>query len=107
MGTPCSSMGGLGGIYWLAVASAGANVVAPGFRLCRWQASCTSAGRYSKEACRGRERSRRKADRAPRGAARKVTNINVGPDGTTNVQESGDELVEEEHVVEEHEHRQP
>ncbi len=25
MGPPCSSMGGLGGIYWLAVASAGAN----------------------------------------------------------------------------------
>jgi len=42
----------------------------------------------------------------------KVTNINVGPDGTTNVQESGDEVVEEEHVVEEHvveehEHRHP
>ena len=37
----------------------------------------------------------------------KVTNINVGPDGTTNVQESGDEVVEEEHVVEEHEHRRP
>ena len=33
----------------------------------------------------------------------KVTNVNVGPDGTTNVQESGDEVVEE-HVVEEHEH---
>jgi hypothetical protein len=42
----------------------------------------------------------------------KVTNINIAPDGTTNVQESGDEVVEEEHVVEEHvveehEHRQP
>jgi len=34
----------------------------------------------------------------------KVTNVNVGPDGTTNVQESGDTVVEEEHVVEEHEH---
>lgn len=35
-----------------------------------------------------------------------VTNVNVGPDGTTNVQEKGDEIVEEEHVVEErvHEH---
>jgi len=32
----------------------------------------------------------------------KTTNVNVGPDGTTNVQESGDEVVEEEHVVEEH-----
>ncbi len=31
----------------------------------------------------------------------KVTNVNVGPDGTTNVQESGDTVVEE-HVVEEH-----
>ena len=30
----------------------------------------------------------------------KVTNVNVGPDGTTNVQESGDTVVEEEHVVE-------
>jgi hypothetical protein len=37
----------------------------------------------------------------------KVTNVNVGPDGTTNVQESGDEVVEEEHVVEEREHRHP
>lgn len=34
----------------------------------------------------------------------KTTNINVGPDGTTNVQESGDTVVEEEHVVEEHRH---
>ena len=33
----------------------------------------------------------------------KVTNVNVGPDGTTNVQESGDTVVEEEHVVEERE----
>jgi hypothetical protein len=32
----------------------------------------------------------------------KTTNVSVGPDGTTNVQESGDEVVEEEHVVEEH-----
>ena len=31
-----------------------------------------------------------------------TTNVNVGPDGTTNVEESGDTLVEEEHVVEEH-----
>ena len=37
----------------------------------------------------------------------KVTSINVGADGTTNVQESGDEVVEEEHVVEEREHRHP
>lgn len=37
----------------------------------------------------------------------KVTNINVAPDGTTNVQESSTEVVEEEHVVEEHEHRRP
>ena len=40
----------------------------------------------------------------------KTTNVNIGPDGTTNVQESGDEVVEEEHVVEEHvveEHRHP
>jgi hypothetical protein len=36
-----------------------------------------------------------------------VTNINVGPDGTTNVQESGNEVVEEEHVIERHEHRHP
>jgi hypothetical protein len=34
-----------------------------------------------------------------------TTNVNVGPDGTTNVQESGDGVVEEEHVVEEHEHQ--
>ena len=34
-----------------------------------------------------------------------TTNVNVGPDGTTNVEESGDEVVEEERVVEEH--RQP
>ena len=37
----------------------------------------------------------------------KVTNVNVGPDGTTNVQQSGDEVVEEERVVEEHEHKYP
>lgn len=37
----------------------------------------------------------------------KVTNINIAPDGTTNVEESGDEVVEEEHVVEEREHRHP
>lgn len=42
----------------------------------------------------------------------KVTSINIGADGTTNIQESGDEVLEEEHVVEErvveeHEHRQP
>ena len=36
---------------------------------------------------------------------KKTTNVNVGPDGTTNVQESGDTVVEEEHVVEEHEHQ--
>jgi hypothetical protein len=31
-----------------------------------------------------------------------TTNVNIGPDGTTNVQESGeDPIVEEEHVVEE------
>lgn len=35
-----------------------------------------------------------------------TTNVNIGPDGTTNVQESGDDpVVEEETVVEEH--RQP
>ena len=33
-----------------------------------------------------------------------TTNVNVGPDGTTNMQQSGDEVVEEEHVVEEHRH---
>ena len=33
-----------------------------------------------------------------------TTNVNVGPDGTTNVQQSGDEVVEEEHIVEEHRH---
>ena len=32
----------------------------------------------------------------------KTTNVNIGPDGTTNIQESGDPVVEEEHVVEEH-----
>jgi hypothetical protein len=42
----------------------------------------------------------------------KVTSINIGADGTTNVQESGDDVVEEEHVVEERvveegEHRHP
>ena len=37
----------------------------------------------------------------------KVTNVNIGPDGTTNVQESGDEVVEEERVVEEREHKHP
>ena len=35
-----------------------------------------------------------------------ATNINIGPDGTTNIQKSGDEVVEEqvveETVVEEH-----
>jgi hypothetical protein len=35
----------------------------------------------------------------------KTTNVNIGPDGTTNIQESGDDaVVEEEHVVEEHRH---
>jgi hypothetical protein len=34
----------------------------------------------------------------------KTTNVNVGSDGTTNVQESGDVVVEEEHLVEEHRH---
>ena len=34
----------------------------------------------------------------------KITNVNVGPDGTTNVQESADQVVEEEDVVEEHRH---
>jgi hypothetical protein len=34
-----------------------------------------------------------------------TTNVNVGPDGTTNIQKSGDTVVEEEHVVEEHEHQ--
>jgi hypothetical protein len=34
----------------------------------------------------------------------KTMNVNVGPDGTTNVQESGDTVVEEERV-EEHEHQ--
>jgi hypothetical protein len=37
----------------------------------------------------------------------KVMNVNVGPDGTTNVQRSGDEVVEEERVVEEQEHKHP
>lgn len=37
----------------------------------------------------------------------KVTSVNIGADGTTNVQESGDEVVEEDHVVAEHEHRHP
>lgn len=32
----------------------------------------------------------------------KTTNVNIGPDGTTNSQESGDPVVEEETVVEEH-----
>jgi hypothetical protein len=32
----------------------------------------------------------------------KVTSVNIGADGTTNVQDSGDEIVEEELVVEEH-----
>jgi len=36
--------------------------------------------------------------------AGKTTNVNISPDGTTNVQESGDPVVEEEHVVEEHRH---
>jgi len=36
----------------------------------------------------------------------KVTSVNIGADGTTNVQESGDEVVEEEHIVVE-EHRRP
>jgi hypothetical protein len=31
----------------------------------------------------------------------KVTSVNIGADGTTNVQESGDAVVEEEHVIEE------
>jgi hypothetical protein len=37
----------------------------------------------------------------------KVTNVNVGPDGTTNVEQTDDDVVEEEHVVEKHEHRVP
>jgi hypothetical protein len=37
----------------------------------------------------------------------KVTSVNIGADGSTNIQESGDEVVEEEHVVEEREHRHP
>ena len=36
-----------------------------------------------------------------------VTSVNIGADGTTNIQESGDEVVEEETVVEEREHRHP
>lgn len=32
----------------------------------------------------------------------KTTNVNIGPEGTTNVQDSGTDVVEEEHVVEEH-----
>ena len=37
-----------------------------------------------------------------------VTNVNVGPDGTTNVDEAGgEEVIEEERVIEEHEHRHP
>lgn len=32
----------------------------------------------------------------------KVTNVNVGPDGTTDVEESDDDVVVEEHVIEEH-----
>ena len=36
--------------------------------------------------------------------AGKTTNVNIAPDGTSNVQESGDPVVEEEHVVEEHTH---
>ena len=32
-----------------------------------------------------------------------AANVNVGPDGTTNVQMSGDTVVEEEHGVEERE----
>lgn len=32
-----------------------------------------------------------------------TTNVNIAPDGTTNVQTSGDPVVEEEHVVEERE----
>jgi hypothetical protein len=39
-----------------------------------------------------------------------VTSINIGADGTTNIQKTGDQVVEEERVVEErvvdeHEHR--
>jgi hypothetical protein len=37
----------------------------------------------------------------------KITNVNVGPDGTTNVEESPDEVVEEEQVVEERTRRAP
>ena len=36
--------------------------------------------------------------------AGETTNVNIAPDGTTNVQESGDPVVEEEHIVEEHTH---
>jgi hypothetical protein len=39
-----------------------------------------------------------------------VTSVNIGADGTTNIQESGDEVVEEERAVEEHvleDHRRP
>ena len=34
--------------------------------------------------------------------AGEATNVNIGPDGSTNVQESGEPVLEEEHVVEEH-----
>jgi hypothetical protein len=37
----------------------------------------------------------------------KVTSVNIAADGMTNIQESGDEVVEEETVVEEREHRHP
>jgi hypothetical protein len=37
-----------------------------------------------------------------------IANVNVGPDGATNVERSGgEEVVEEERTIEEHEHRHP
>lgn len=37
----------------------------------------------------------------------KATSVNIAADGMTNVHESGDEVVEEERVVEQREHHQP
>lgn len=51
------------------------------------------------------EERRTSVEQDPLGTTR---NVNVAPDGTTNVEENGaGTVIEEEHVVEEHAHREP
>src|SRR5207245_9000853 len=73
----------------------------------RWQQSCSPPCPRRKEAGVEEKEVIEKHTIRREEPVKKVTNVNVGPDGTTNVQTSADEVVEEEHVVEEHEHKQP